>query len=145
MKSIPYSIKKSFSKIGRPIILGEPKGAFGTRLCQRVKCQKCDKFDYVSKLVGHSKEIYCRDCAEKYLAVFDKGRVVASEKVACICMQCRKEFKVPPSVVEKKPELMCEDCLRGFDTWRGKAGVSIKNSSIIVKSKSNIVIRKHCQ
>lgn len=146
MKSISHSIKKSVSKIGRPIITGEPRGAFGTRLCQRVKCQKCEKYDYVSKLLGNARDVYCRDCAEKYLSVFDKGRIVESEKVQCICIQCHKEFLVPPIVAEKKSDLMCKDCLRGFDTWRGKAGVSsTKNSSIIVKSSSNIVIRKHCQ
>jgi protein-arginine kinase activator protein McsA len=127
------------------MVLGEPKGDFGLRLCQRVQCSKCQKFDYVAKLISKARQVLCRSCAESELAVFDRGRVIAASKVSRSCTKCLKSFEVNEDIAAKKNELMCRDCYRGFDIWRGKAGVpGSRNKSFVIKNGSNIIIRKLC-
>jgi hypothetical protein len=115
-----FGIKK---KIIEPIpkVVGAPRNEFGTRLCQRVQCEKCQKIDYVAVRVSLARSRFCRDCAEKYLAAYDRGRHINERQVSRICGQCRRDFLVKEAIAQKKEQLLCADCFRGFDVWRGSA------------------------
>src|ERR1700688_3702455 len=112
--------KKSIRKRPSLKVVGAPKNEFGTRLCQRIQCQECKKVDHVSVRVAKAKSKFCRECAEKYLNSIDMGRFIGKTMVGRVCMQCKESFKVNEEIAQKKEELMCLDCYRGFDVWRGK-------------------------
>lgn len=100
-----------------PKVVGAARNEFGTRLCKRVQCEKCEKVDYVPV---RSKNEFCRDCAEKMFAAFEQGRHIAEREVHRVCGQCRRDFPMRESLAEKKDQVLCPDCFRGFEVWRGK-------------------------
>lgn len=135
--------KRNFRAPPTPRVVGVARNAFGTRLAQRVVCSKCDTVDYVAVKVNDAKSSLCRNCAEKFLSTYDKGRHIAEKKLPCSCEQCHREFLISESVASKKDQLLCLDCLRGFEVWRGKAQ---KNQSsgrtILMKTGSRTTLRK---
>src|SRR5580704_4766515 len=106
-----------------PKVVGTPRTEFGTRLCQRIECTKCQKVDYVPVRIAASKEKFCRSCAEKVLATYEQGRQIIEKKVTRICNHCCRDFLVNEAIVRKKEQLLCFDCLRGFEVWRGKVAL----------------------
>lgn len=142
--------KKRFGIKRKPIapsprVVGMARNDFGTRLCQRVQCEKCGKTDYVPVRVASSKSQFCRDCAERVLAAYDQGRQIAEKKINCTCEQCHRPFQVSESVANKKSELLCIDCLRGFDVWRGStlSKKTTTNRSRLVRMGSRTTFRKN--
>ena len=123
-----------------PRIIGAERNMHGTRLCHRITCKQCHKVDYVAKRLQNAKHLYCRSCAEKLLNTFESGRVVAEKKADASCGQCHKVFLVPAAILEKKNELLCPDCYRGFAVWRGKG--HLDPLAIVSKKGSNTLIRK---
>ncbi len=121
-----FGMKKRFTG-PVPKTVGAARTEFGTRLCQRVQCEKCAKVDYVPVRVAQAKNQFCRDCAEKFLAAYDQGRQIAERQVNRICGQCHRDFMIKESVALKKEELMCIDCLRGFEVWRGSVAHARRN------------------
>lgn len=121
------------------------RNQFGTRLASRVNCEKCGKVDYVTVRVASSKQQFCRDCAEKILYTFDQGRIIAEKQTDCVCTKCQRHFLATLALTKKKEQLLCLDCLRGFDVWRGKASVLRKenNHSILTKIGSRTTFRKN--
>lgn len=126
-----------------PKIVGAARNAFGTRLCERVECSRCHKVDYVSFKVSSAKTKYCRTCAEKLLETYECGRHVEQKRLKLPCQQCRTEFSVSEAVAQKKQDLLCPDCLRGFETWRGKVtDGDAHKSTHLIKRNSTVVLRK---
>lgn len=104
-----------------PKVVGNARNEFGTRLCQRVECTKCGQIDYVSVRVNQNQDKFCRSCAEKVLLAFEQGRKIDEKMLTVTCEQCCIKFQASQVLVNKKDCLLCIDCLRGFDVWRGKA------------------------
>lgn len=126
-----------------PKVVGLAGNAFGTRLCQRVLCSRCHQVDYVAIRIANAKTIYCRSCAERLLETFETGRHIARKKLKRSCMKCKNQFLVSESIADKKDELMCQDCFRGFEVWRGKASDTDKESRYVIKKNSaKTIIRK---
>lgn len=128
-------------------IVGEPKGEFGTRLSQRVTCEKCQKIDYVTVKLSKIHQKFCRSCAQDVLKVYEVGRHILEENKKCMCEKCGKNFFMKDILLAKKhenaQEILCFDCHKGFDVWRGKASNS--PSLIItefIKTSSCTVLRK---
>jgi hypothetical protein len=123
-----------------------PRNEFGTRLCQRVVCAKCQKIDYVPVRISAQKEGFCRDCAEKLFSTYDQGRQIEKKKVNHVCQQCKCNFVVDVAIAKTKNGLLCFDCLRGFEVWRGKtddkkkSGVKVR--AILTKIGSPTTFRK---
>jgi len=137
--------KSNFRNQRGPQIVGAPNNEFGTRLCQRVECSRCHKVDYVAKKINGAKTIYCRDCAEKFLETFESGRKIAEKKVARTCEHCKREFLISEAIANKKPELQCQDCLNGFEVWRGKVSEQTSNQAlraISLAGGAKVIIRK---
>lgn len=129
-----------------PRVVGLARNEFGTRLCQRVVCGKCQKVDHVSVRVAAAKDKFCRDCAEKVLATFDQGRHIADKQVSRQCEQCHRDFLVSEAITKKKPQLLCLDCYRGFEVWRGKSAntrVGDNPRPILTKIGSRTTFRKN--
>ena len=124
-------------------VVGLARNEFGTRMCQRVECGKCQKVDYVPLRVSSQKDQFCRDCAEKILGAFDQGRHIEERKAQVVCEQCRKEFALNESTAKKKDQLLCIDCLRGFDIWRGRVGQGSKMERLVIKPGTKTTIRKN--
>lgn len=124
-------------------VVGLARNSFGTRLCQRVECKKCQKVDYVSIRVSAEKDQFCRDCAEKILGAFDPGRHIEEKKAPRICEQCNKDFFINESTANKKDQLLCIDCYRGFEIWRGRMGETSKLERLLVKTGTKTTIRKN--
>lgn len=126
-----------------PRVVGVARNAFGTRLCQRVVCTRCQAVDYVAVKVNDPKNSLCRDCAEKFLAAYEMGRRIADKKLNVCCEQCHREFLVEERIAEKKEQLRCLDCLRGFEVWRGKAQPNRTPArTILTKTGSRTTLRK---
>ena len=130
-----------------PKVVGAARNGFGTRLCQRIECSRCHKVDYVSLNIAGAKTKYCRSCAEKLLETYETGRLIAPKTLKRVCTKCCLEFDILESVVTKKAhdELLCLDCLRGFEVWRGKASASRNTrnlNSLIKKSGTTTILRK---
>ena len=148
---LPMDPKKRFGIKKRvmepmPKVVGAPRNEHGTRLCQRVQCEKCEKVDYVAVRVNSAKSQLCRDCAEKFLAAYDQGRHIAERQVNRICDQCHREFSVKEAVAQKKEQLLCPDCFRGFDVWRGSTldDRSTANSRpVLLRMGSRTTFRKN--
>lgn len=142
----PKKLEKNRVPLERaPKIVGVSRNAFGTRLCQRIECSRCNKVDYVSRMIKGAKIKYCRECAERLLETFEAGRFIAEKQVKRQCAQCQCEFLVSQMVANKKEELRCNDCFRGFEVWRGKVstpGDEKESKRIIIKSGSKTLIRK---
>lgn len=139
--------RKKIVKSPEPKVVGHARTEFGTRLCQRVVCIKCQKVDHVPVRVNANKDQFCRDCAEKILAAYDQGRQIEAKKVNKSCEQCHRGFLVSEEVASKKDHLLCIDCLRGFDVWRGgKAAASQTKTvrrTILTKAGSRTTFRKN--
>ncbi len=140
--------QKKFEKkpmISQAKIVGMARNVFGTRLCQRIECSRCHEIDYVPLRIKDAKTIYCRACAEKLLLTYEAGRAISEKQFKRNCSQCRCEFLVNETVALKKEELMCKDCYRGFEVWRGKAQ-DVKDGKqaryIIKKSGTATILRK---
>ncbi|MCA9508535.1 MAG: hypothetical protein KC505_08955 [Myxococcales bacterium] len=127
-----------------PKVVGAARNSFGTRVCQRIECSRCHQVDYVSLKIGGAKTKYCRTCAERLLETYESGRLVQQKKLKCTCMQCKCEFEVNEAIVLKKKELLCRDCLRGFEVWQGKISQSNdeKKMSYVIKRSKTTVLRK---
>lgn len=128
-----------------PKVVGAARNAFGTRLCQRIECSRCHQVDHVSLRIAGAKTKYCRACAEKLLETFEAGRQVAAKMLKRHCSKCQCEFQVSEAIALKKEDLMCKDCYRGFEVWRGKVseGKNTKDSSYLIKKNgTNTILRK---
>lgn len=140
-----FGIKRRF-EAPNPKVVGLPRNEFGTRLCQRVQCEKCEKVDYVPVRVSLSKHQFCRDCAEKFLAAYDQGRHIAEREVSRICGQCHRDFSVKESVAMKKDQILCADCFRGFEVWRGSTAVGRRlaptSRPVLLRMGSRTTFRK---
>lgn len=136
-----YQPKKLGNKNPIPKTIGRERTEHGTRLSHRIECSRCSKTDYVAIKSHKSANRLCRACAEKYISTYEQGRRIEESKVSINCQQCNKEFLVKESVASEKDELLCLDCLRGFEVWRGRAGVTNK-TKLITKTSSNTIIRK---
>lgn len=137
--------KNKYNPTHQPKMVGAARNAFGTRLCQRIECSRCNKTDYVSMKISSAKIKYCRSCAERLLTTFEVGRVVGEKQLQRNCDKCKNEFLVSETVANKKIELLCADCYRGFEVWRGKVpadSARIKNHRLIIKSGAKTIIRK---
>lgn len=129
-----------------PQVVGQERNAFGTRLCQRIECSRCHKVDYVAKKISSAKIIYCRACAERLLETFERGRVIAEKQVKRTCGQCKKEFPISEAIANKKEDLQCKDCFRGFEVWRGKLSAASKSRdlrSLSLAHGAKTIIRKN--
>lgn len=120
-----------------PRVVGSARNEFGTRLCHRVECGKCGQIDHVPVRVNQGQDKFCRSCAEKHLMAYEQGRKIDEKKFTVACEQCHLEFKAVETLVSKKERLLCIDCLRGFDVWRGKIAAPSKNNA-----KRRIVLTK---
>lgn len=95
--------------------------------------------------IASAKTKYCRSCAERLLETFEIGRVVAEKQVKRECLKCKTLFLVSEAVANKKDELQCKNCYRGFEVWRGKVGVTSqdkKEKKLIIKSGTKTIFRK---
>lgn len=141
-----FGIKKNFNA-SLPKVVGAPRNEFGTRLCQRVQCEKCEKVDYVPVRVNAARNRFCRDCAEKFLHAYDQGRHIAEREVFRVCGQCRRDFLVKEFLAEKRDDLLCSDCFRGFEVWRGSAldnrRTTSSSRSVLLRMGSRTTFRKH--
>lgn len=133
---------KKKAKQPLPRVVGQARTEFGTRLCQRISCIKCQSVDYVPVRVSADKDQFCRACAEKVLFAYDQGRKIEEKKLHRVCKQCTNSFLVSESVALKKEILLCIDCARGFDVWRGKMTGPTKEKTIFKKAGSKSIFRK---
>jgi hypothetical protein len=133
--------KNSISKT--PKVVGLARDAFGTRLSQRVICVKCQKTDHVPVRINADKDMFCRACAEKILKTFDQGRRIDEKKISRVCNQCNANFMVDESLALKRDILLCQDCYRGFDVWRGKAATKDKKRVVLTKIGAKTTFRKN--
>ena len=55
-------------------------------------------------------------------------------------------FEIPETVALKKEHLLCQDCMRGFEVWRGKITDSQGNNQkhVLTKAGSKTTFRKKC-
>lgn len=140
--------QKKFEKkpiISQAKIVGTARNAFGTRLCQRIECSRCKQVDYVPLRVKDAKTVYCRACAEKWLLTYESGRAVSEKQLKRNCNQCHVEFLVNEKVALKREELLCKDCYRGFEVWRGKVQDNKDSKQpryIIKKNGTATILRK---
>lgn len=132
-----HSVKKT------PKIVGLARDSFGTRLCQRVVCVKCQKTDHISVRVKTAKDMFCRACAEKILSTYDQGRQIDDKKTGQVCKQCNAYFMVNETLAQKREDLLCQDCFRGFDVWRGKAFIKNKKPVVLIKTGAKTTFRKN--
>jgi len=138
-------IRKERVEVRNPKIVGMPRNEFGTRLCQRVTCDKCHKVDYVPVRVGAKSDALCRDCAERILLAYDAGRHIQEKTVSCQCHQCNRTFALAESVYEKVEQALCTDCYRGFEVWRGKADITSQarnRQPVLTKVGTHVTLRK---
>jgi len=126
-----------------PKVVGLARDTFGTRLCQRVTCVKCQKIDHVSVRVNADKDMFCRECAEKILATYDQGRQIAETQIRQTCKQCKANFMVNVNLAMKRDDLLCPDCFRGFDVWRGKIAAKDKKRVVLIKTGAKTTFRKN--
>src|SRR5579871_5300486 len=141
--------KNNNERIGRassPKIVGSARNAFGTRLTHRVVCVRCEEVDHVSVRINDKKDSFCRNCAEILLATYDQGRTFNLKQVSRACDQCMRTFLIEESIAQKKERLLCNDCLRGFDVWRGKTTnnkiTRVKTRTVLTKMGSKTTFRK---
>ena len=138
--------KFKFEKKRAPQVVGAERNAFGTRLCQRIECSRCHKVDYVAKKIAGARIIYCRSCAERFLESYESGRVIAEKQIKRVCGQCKKEFNISEAIAQKKDDLQCRDCYRGFEVWRGKISSTDQNKEYRPLSLANgarTIVRKN--
>jgi hypothetical protein len=137
-------VKKRMNRAKSPTVLTAERNAFGTRLCQRVECSRCYRVDYVARRTKSANLALCRSCAEKHLGIYEEGRTIAEPQVKRFCQKCAQSFLVNRSTAERKADLMCLDCLRGFDVWRTKriSPAQRHRVELIKKAGSNTIIRK---
>jgi hypothetical protein len=129
-----------------PKIVGLPRNAFGTRLSQRVQCEKCAKVDYIPVRVNAAKPQFCRSCAEQFLSAYDQGRQIAEKRVYRVCGQCHSDFLVNELIARKKDHILCDDCHRGFEVWRGRAKAGRNHNqtqSLLLKKGPRTTFRKN--
>lgn len=138
-------IRRERVEVRNPKIVGLPRNEFGTRLSQRVTCDKCHKIDYVPVRVGAKSDALCRDCAEKILLAYDAGRQILEKTVSCRCHQCNRPFALAESVYQKVEQALCMDCYRGFEVWRGKADLTSStrhHRPVLMKIGTHLTLRK---
>jgi hypothetical protein len=138
--------KKDF-KAHAPKVLGGPRNQFGTRVCQRVVCERCQKVDHISIRVNESKQKFCRDCAENFFSTYEHGRKIAEKKSLQTCAVCRCEFSMDVELAKKKDQPLCSDCYRGFAVWQGKVvrdkNVVTRERALLIKVSTKTSIRKN--
>lgn len=145
MDSKKTSIRRTAGPRHGNKVVGRPRTEFGTRLSHRISCEKCAKVDYVPMRVSSTQSKFCRDCAEKLLSAYEQGRHIAEPQVYRICCQCRRDFLVNESVAQKREDILCRDCFRGFDVWRGRNKIQ-KNSTlrvVLMRLGSRTTFRKN--
>lgn len=122
LRSVP---QVQSSDTPRVLIVGGERNGHGTRICRKVVCNLCAKVDYVA--VSRTKKddsLYCRDCAKSAMSAFEKGTKIKPVMEDVVCNQCSKAFEYPKAARRDGP-LLCSDCYKGFETWRGSLAAPV--------------------
>lgn len=128
-----------------PNRVGGEKNAFGTRISRRVLCASCGKNDFISFVPGGTKEVYCKACAKDICKVYEVGEAISEATVEKKCDQCATDFKIPVSkeaILAAKETILCIDCLKGFDVWRGRLASTAASQTIIQRRVSGALLRR---
>lgn len=138
----PRETKSKSPKRKDFVRVGGARNEHGTRLSKRVTCSHCGKEDYVSK---RAKDyVLCRACAAQILNAYEEGVRVPTDMTTISCAQCGQDFACPTFILQKdEKELLCYDCMRGFDTWRGAAKQQDKQKDTVIEvRRTGTALRK---
>lgn len=125
-----------------PLLVGGQRNAHGTRISRRIVCSECSALDYITV---RPKEggMLCRECARKNFAAYEVGVFVPRAKQEVFCGQCSVGFLLPVEV-ERHAGLLCPDCKKGFEIWRGSrdSDPESREAKVLLKTKSGLILRR---
>lgn len=104
--------------------VGGARNVHGTRISKRITCEKCGAEDHIVSRPQKGRPVWCRACAQEAIQAFEIGVQMPFQKVEKICSVCGCTFLFPAHIVPKNEQLLCLDCLKGFDIWRGSVNMS---------------------
>ncbi|MES2504022.1 MAG: hypothetical protein V4534_04005 [Myxococcota bacterium] len=131
-------------QVKTPLLVGGSRNQHGTRIARKVVCQKCGRADHINSRPSKTSGTYCRECATQVMGALEVGkrapRVMRTHK----CSNCQQDFELP-AAMEPKKDCTCGNCLKGFETWRGSASMSVEDreSMVLEKRPSGLLIRKN--
>lgn len=133
-------------RVRKPIRVGGQRNPHGTLICRRIVCKRCNKADYISSRVEKFPTL-CRACAQRDLGVFEPGVEIPEEMASFFCCKCGISSEIQKSVIDKKEltdeELLCRDCLWGFDVWVGVLNSNSKKTPLVGKTRlAGTLLRK---
>ncbi|MBL93322.1 MAG: hypothetical protein CMH56_16100 [Myxococcales bacterium] len=123
-----------------PYRVGGPLNHFGTRRRRRIECQACGKTDYVSFVPKEGQKVYCGTCAREELSLYEEGEEFPTEANPVVCPECSRTFNCP-SHIPVSEDLLCPDCFKGFETWKGAKGGSQETKNY-EKGPSGTILRR---
>lgn len=125
---------------------GGERNIHGTRVRRRIECSKCGAEDYVSVNPANKRlVVMCRSCAQKELGTYEMGVQPPEKTRTYECDQCKVRFELPARVFIYKGEtVLCPDCIKGFDVWRGSKDISPqeRQSMQLQRRKAGTMLRK---
>lgn len=128
-------------------VVGRPRNAHGTRISTRVLCSACGAVDFVAVRSKGKESVYCRPCAQTYLGAFEAGVKTPEKKNSYSCEQCKGTFEGQIDMQRKREAgeaVLCPDCFRGFEVWRGPLGASpeARNAMSLERRRSGVMLRR---
>jgi len=116
-------------------IVGHKRTVFGTRLSHRIICDRCKLEDHIALKPGPEKTAFCRSCAVEVLGKYEQGKTISDQRFEFYCRRCFVGFFAQKKLSKKISDILCPDCLRGFEVWRGKIGqgynASVRQKTIL--------------
>jgi hypothetical protein len=127
-----------------PLLVGGARNVHGTRICKRVKCEKCGVEDYITSRPKSGKETWCRSCAQELLHAFDSGVRIPTPLVKKRCGICACIFDLPVTARVKGPRPLCSNCMKGFEVWQGSLDMSpqMREQMTLESRRSGTMLRK---
>ncbi len=105
------------------LFVGGARNVHGTRISKRVKCHHCGEMDYIAAR-PRGQPVCCRACAKKMFNAHDVGVKIPMPLLKKHCFVCRASFNLPITAVLRDRKPLCQNCLQGFDVWRGSLDMS---------------------
>lgn len=132
------------AKHSKTLVLGRARNAHGTRVCRAVTCTKCGSRDYASVRRHNREKVYCRPCARRELNAHESGIKTHRAGVLQACSLCKVEFELGTAIKKDAGEVLCFDCLSGFEVWRGslKMAPDQRQQGQIERRKNGVLLRK---
>ncbi len=126
------------------LFIGGARNVHGTRISKRVKCHKCGEMDYIAAR-PKGQPACCRSCAKQMFNAHDVGVRIPMPLLKKYCFVCRAPFNLPITAILRDKKPLCQDCMKGFDVWRGSLDMSPDSREHMTceKRRSGTLLRKN--